>query len=57
MLDDASQYYIIEKILFPIFRCFVMINPEKGSKAKKASGPHPKVLTLLKDISDHEWSV
>lgn len=40
-------------------RCFFNINPEKGMKVEKSSTSHlhvnPKVLTLIQDLSDHEW--
>ncbi|XP_073717977.1 uncharacterized protein [Misgurnus anguillicaudatus] len=40
-------------------RCFFSINPEKGTKVEqtKAKRLHvnPRVLTLIQDLSDHEW--
>ncbi|KAL6465864.1 hypothetical protein MHYP_G00259970 [Metynnis hypsauchen] len=41
-------------------RCFFNINPEKGTKVetkknKKQLAVNPRVLTLIADLSDHEW--
>ncbi|XP_047194914.1 uncharacterized protein LOC118115935 [Hippoglossus stenolepis] len=39
-------------------RCFFSINPEKGTKVeKKNTSVHvnPRVLTLIQELSDHEW--
>ncbi|KTF89548.1 hypothetical protein cypCar_00048103 [Cyprinus carpio] len=41
-------------------RCFFSINPEKGTKVemkknKKQLSVNPRVLTLVADLSDHEW--
>ncbi|XP_034545095.1 uncharacterized protein LOC117816833 isoform X2 [Notolabrus celidotus] len=40
-------------------RCFFNINPEKGTKVektrKKTLHVNPRVLTLIADLSDHEW--
>lgn len=40
-------------------RCFFSINPEKGTKVEKSSTSrlhvNPRVLTLIQDLSDHEW--
>ncbi|CAL8351185.1 unnamed protein product [Merluccius merluccius] len=40
-------------------RCFFSINPEKGTKVEKTSTSrlhvNPRVLTLIQDLSDHEW--
>ncbi|XP_022077878.1 uncharacterized protein LOC110971785 [Acanthochromis polyacanthus] len=41
-------------------RCFFNINPEKGTKVetkknKKQLSVNPRVLTLIADLSDHEW--
>ncbi|XP_066516661.1 uncharacterized protein [Hoplias malabaricus] len=41
-------------------RCFFNINPEKGTKVetkknKKQLTVYPRVLTLIADLSDHEW--
>ncbi|KAK0140165.1 hypothetical protein N1851_022919 [Merluccius polli] len=41
-------------------RCFLNINPEKGTKVeskkhKKQLSVNPRVLTLIADLSDHEW--
>ncbi|XP_076875209.1 uncharacterized protein LOC143525314 isoform X2 [Brachyhypopomus gauderio] len=41
-------------------RCFFNINPEKGTKVetttkKKHLAVNPRVLTLIADLSDHEW--
>ncbi|XP_059906679.1 uncharacterized protein LOC132456365 [Gadus macrocephalus] len=39
-----------------IQRCFLSINPERGSKAKKKRGlMNPHVSTLLRKILDFEW--
>ncbi|PIK53134.1 hypothetical protein BSL78_09958 [Apostichopus japonicus] len=38
-------------------RCFLMINPDKGSKLKKGYGTHPKVLSLIQNVSDFEWAL
>ncbi|CAM1312336.1 Uncharacterised protein g5950 [Pycnogonum litorale] len=44
-----------------IQRCFVCINPEtgtkvsKGTKKKKKESISPKVVTLIKELSDFEW--
>ncbi|KAL2096062.1 hypothetical protein ACEWY4_008210 [Coilia grayii] len=40
--------------------CFFSINPEKGTKvenknSKRRLNVNPRVLTLIQDISDHEW--
>lgn len=34
-----------------------MINPDKGSKLKKGYGTHPKVLSLIQNVSDFEWAL
>jgi len=51
-------------ILYFIFvnRCLLLINPEKGNKAKtkrtkKVCGVHPKVLELISKMADFEWTV
>ncbi|XP_063054121.1 uncharacterized protein LOC134468409 isoform X2 [Engraulis encrasicolus] len=40
-------------------RCFFSINPERGTKVEKTSTTrlhvNPRVLTLIQDLSDHEW--
>ncbi|RXN24333.1 hypothetical protein ROHU_022255 [Labeo rohita] len=40
-------------------RCFFSINPERGTKVEKTSKSrlhvNPRVLTLIQDLSDHEW--
>ncbi|TWW61047.1 hypothetical protein D4764_05G0011370 [Takifugu flavidus] len=40
-------------------RCFFSINPEKGTKVEKSKKSrlhvNPRVLTLIQDLSDHEW--
>ncbi|XP_049453405.1 uncharacterized protein LOC125901660 [Epinephelus fuscoguttatus] len=41
-------------------RCFLNINPEKGTKVEKKKNKkqlpvNPRVLTLIADLSDHEW--
>ncbi|KAI9535001.1 hypothetical protein NQZ68_007086 [Dissostichus eleginoides] len=40
-------------------RCFFSINPEKGTKVEKTRTSrlqvHPRVLTLIQELSDHEW--
>ncbi|XP_078025284.1 uncharacterized protein LOC144463762 [Epinephelus lanceolatus] len=40
-------------------RCVFSINPEKGTKVEKSSTSrlhlNPRVLTLIQDLSDHEW--
>ncbi|KAK9967219.1 hypothetical protein ABG768_001627 [Culter alburnus] len=40
-------------------RCFFNINPEKGTKVektkKKTLHVNPRVLTLIANLSDHEW--
>ncbi|XP_040888005.1 uncharacterized protein LOC121194625 [Toxotes jaculatrix] len=40
-------------------RCFFSINPEKGTKVEKKSKSrlhvNPRVLTLIQELSDHEW--
>ncbi|MEQ2301168.1 hypothetical protein AMECASPLE_033143 [Ameca splendens] len=40
-------------------RCFFNINPEKGTKVekteKKTLHVNPRVLTLIAELSDHEW--
>ncbi|XP_067374849.1 uncharacterized protein [Channa argus] len=40
-------------------RCFFSINPEKGTKVEKTSTSrlhvNPRVLTLIQELSDHEW--
>ncbi|XP_056455482.1 uncharacterized protein LOC130389639 isoform X2 [Gadus chalcogrammus] len=41
-------------------RCFFSINPEKGTKVesknnKRRLNLNPRVLTLIQDLSDHEW--
>ncbi|KAK0151910.1 hypothetical protein N1851_006714 [Merluccius polli] len=40
-------------------RCFFSINPEKGTKVEKTNTSrltvNPRVLTLIQDLSDHEW--
>ncbi|XP_049444058.1 uncharacterized protein LOC125895899 [Epinephelus fuscoguttatus] len=40
-------------------RCFFSINPEKGMKVEKSCTSrlhlNPRVLTLIQDLSDHEW--
>ncbi|XP_017544542.2 uncharacterized protein LOC108415995 [Pygocentrus nattereri] len=41
-------------------RCFFTINPEKGTKvenknSKRRLNLNPRVLTLIQEISDHEW--
>ena len=45
--------------VFLIYRCFVGINPDKGmktNKKKKASSVNAKVLTLINQLSDFEWT-
>ncbi|KAG9278020.1 hypothetical protein AMEX_G5810 [Astyanax mexicanus] len=42
-------------------RCFFSINPERGTKVqwkknKKALAVNPRVLTLIADLADHEWT-
>ncbi|MEQ2204902.1 hypothetical protein XENOCAPTIV_020699, partial [Xenoophorus captivus] len=40
-------------------RCFFSINPDKGSKVEETRKPrlrvNPCVLTLIQELSDHEW--
>ncbi|KAI9532935.1 hypothetical protein NQZ68_027404 [Dissostichus eleginoides] len=40
-------------------RCFFSINPEKGTKVEKTRTSrlhvNPRVLTLIQELSDHEW--
>ncbi|KAK0151077.1 hypothetical protein N1851_007768 [Merluccius polli] len=40
-------------------RCFFSINPGKGTKVEKTNTSrltvNPRVLTLIQDLSDHEW--
>ncbi|KAL1246706.1 hypothetical protein QQF64_034363, partial [Cirrhinus molitorella] len=40
-------------------RCFFSINPERGTKVENTSKSrlhvNPRVLTLIQDLSDHEW--
>ncbi|MCI4395544.1 hypothetical protein PGIGA_G00181820 [Pangasianodon gigas] len=41
-------------------RCFFSINPEKGTKvenknSKRRLNVNPRVLTLIQELSDHEW--
>ncbi|KAJ8354112.1 hypothetical protein SKAU_G00216790 [Synaphobranchus kaupii] len=40
-------------------RCFFSINPDKGTKVEKTNTSrlhvNPRVLTLIQDLSDHEW--
>ncbi|KAL6466697.1 hypothetical protein MHYP_G00245010 [Metynnis hypsauchen] len=40
-------------------RCFFSINPEKGTKVEKTTTSclpvNPRVLTLIQELSDHEW--
>ncbi|KAG5263565.1 hypothetical protein AALO_G00266190 [Alosa alosa] len=40
-------------------RCFFSINPEKGTKVEKSKTSrlhvNPRVITLIQDLSDHEW--
>ncbi|XP_051734366.1 uncharacterized protein LOC127504056 isoform X2 [Ctenopharyngodon idella] len=40
-------------------RCFFSINPEKGTKVEKTNTSrlhvNPRVLTLIQELSDHEW--
>lgn len=40
-------------------RCFFSINPEKGTKVEKTSTSrlhvNPRVITLIQELSDHEW--
>ncbi|XP_035980886.1 uncharacterized protein LOC118557809 isoform X2 [Fundulus heteroclitus] len=40
-------------------RCFFSINPEKGTKVEQTKTKrlhvNPRVLTLIQDLSDHEW--
>ncbi|XP_078022964.1 uncharacterized protein LOC144462712 [Epinephelus lanceolatus] len=41
--------------------CFFSINPEKGTKVewnkkKKVFLVNPRVLTLISDLADHEWT-
>ncbi|KAK2843764.1 hypothetical protein Q7C36_011979 [Tachysurus vachellii] len=41
-------------------RCFFSINPEKGTKVqnkntKRPLNLNPRVLTLIQELSDHEW--
>ncbi|XP_048870414.1 uncharacterized protein LOC125742448 [Brienomyrus brachyistius] len=40
-------------------RCFFSINPERGTKVEKTSKSrlhmNPRVITLIQDLSDHEW--
>ncbi|GAA6218802.1 uncharacterized protein LOC110440176 isoform X2 [Lates japonicus] len=40
-------------------RCFFSINPEKGTKVERTNASHlhvnPRVLTLIQELSDHEW--
>nr|XP_055038036.1 uncharacterized protein LOC129425962 [Misgurnus anguillicaudatus] len=39
-----------------IQRCFLGINPERGSKAKKRTTMNPHVSTLLRKLIDFEWA-
>ncbi|KAI9545513.1 hypothetical protein NQZ68_035848 [Dissostichus eleginoides] len=58
-----SSYYVFN-LEYPvgsctlefIQRCFLGINPEKGSKAKKRSSINPHVSTLHRKLIDFEWS-
>ncbi|XP_034065666.1 uncharacterized protein LOC117542139 [Gymnodraco acuticeps] len=58
-----STYYVFN-LKYPvgsctlefIQRCFLGINPEKGSKAKKRSSINPHVSTLHRKLIDLEWS-
>ncbi|KAL2097021.1 hypothetical protein ACEWY4_006228 [Coilia grayii] len=48
----------LASILEFLQRCFFSINPEKGTKVVKTSSRlpvNPRVLTLIQDLSDHEW--
>ncbi|XP_034538595.1 uncharacterized protein LOC117812099 [Notolabrus celidotus] len=39
--------------------CFFSINPEKGTKVERTNAKclhvNPRVITLIQDLSDHEW--
>lgn len=59
-----SFFYFLHCIVFYygllcLSRCFFNINPEKGTKVektkKKTLHVNPRVLTLIADLSDHEW--
>ncbi|CAM4615012.1 unnamed protein product [Leuciscus chuanchicus] len=39
-----------------IQRCFLGINPERGSKTKKRTTMNPNVSTLLRKLIDFEWA-
>ncbi|KAK9978878.1 hypothetical protein ABG768_020616 [Culter alburnus] len=39
-----------------IQRCFLGINPERGSKTKKQTTMNPHVSTLLRKLIDFEWA-
>ncbi|KAK5862906.1 hypothetical protein PBY51_018256 [Eleginops maclovinus] len=59
-----SSYYVFN-IEYPatgsstlefIQRCFLGINPERGSKTKKRTTMNPHVSTLLRKLIDFEWA-
>uniref|UniRef100_A0A096M8X4 Uncharacterized protein n=1 Tax=Poecilia formosa TaxID=48698 RepID=A0A096M8X4_POEFO len=53
--------YVITVVDFHVLnRCFLNINPDRGTKVetkknKKNVSVNPRVLTLISEISDHEW--
>jgi len=44
---------------FVVFRVFLGINPDRGTKAcasrKKSAAVPPRVLKLVRGIADYEW--
>ncbi|KAK7158533.1 hypothetical protein R3I94_004993 [Phoxinus phoxinus] len=60
----CSSYYVFN-LEYPaagsstlefIQRCFLGINPEKGSKTKTRTTMNPHVSTLLRKLIDFEWA-
>ena len=45
-----------KKSLLIVYRCFLGINPEQGSK-KRRGGINPNVSTLQRKLVDFEWSL
>ena len=51
--------YMCFLCLLCFHRCFFSINPERGTKVERTNAKrlhvNARVLTLIQDLSDHEW--
>ncbi|GAA6073764.1 uncharacterized protein LOC113086880 isoform X1 [Tachysurus ichikawai] len=54
--SSIIKVYLKLKLSLLINRCFLGINPERGSKTKKRTTMNPHVSTLLRKLIDFKWA-